>query len=86
MEPKSGEVGMVGLKKEDEEEDLKETGGGCYCSQLKEGVREEGEARGNPAGGGSKCWVCRLREMRRKCKQLRGVDNDLKHSDLCTKI
>lgn len=70
-QPKSREGG---LKVEDEEEDLKETGVGCYCSQLREGLREEGEARrGNlPGGDGSKCWVCRLRDMGRKCKQLRG--------------
>ena len=73
-ERKSGEGGVVGSREElAEEEDLKETGAGCYCSQLKEGVREEGEARGNPPGRDeNKCWVCRLREMSRKSKQLRG--------------
>ena len=73
-ERKSGEGGEVGLKEPAEEEDLREAGGGgCYCSQLKEGLREEGETRRgrSPPGGESKCWVCRLREMSRKCKQLR---------------
>jgi len=60
-EPKSGEGAL--------KEDLAEEETGCYCSQLKEGVREEGETR---RGNGSNCWVCRLREMTRKCKQLRG--------------
>ena len=59
-EPKSGEGAL--------KEDLAEEETGCYCSQLKEGVREEGEVR---RGNGSNCWVCRLREMTRKCKQLR---------------
>ena len=45
-ERKSGEGGEVGLKEPAEEEDLREAGGGgCYCSQLKEGLREEGETR-----------------------------------------
>ena len=76
-EPKSEEGGVVGSKEDIDGPSWQpavdeERGGGCYCIQLKEGVRQEGEARGSPSGGGSKCWVCRLREMSRKCKQLRG--------------
>ena len=76
-EPKSGEGEVVGSNEEIDGSSWQPTveeerGGGCYCIQLKEGVRQEGEARGSPSGGGSKCWVCRLREMSRKCKQLRG--------------
>ena len=76
-EPKSGEGGAVGSKEDMDGSSWQPTvdeerGGGCYCIHLKEGVRQEGEARGSPSLGGSKCWVCRLREMSRKCKQLRG--------------
>ena len=99
----------------------KEDGAGCYCQELKEGVRQEGavrgqflegevlegedkvnedhveedkvqgemaeehvqnkgheeqvlerEVQGSRAAAGIRCWVCRLRGMARKCKQLRG--------------
>jgi len=104
----------------------KEDGAGCYCQELKEGVRQEGAVRGqflegkvlegedqveedkveedkveedkvngqmaeehvqdkgqddqvlerevlgSRDGAGIRCWVCRLRGMARKCRQLRG--------------
>ena len=94
----------------------KEDGAGCYCQELKEGVRQEGvvrgqflegkvlegedkveedkvhghmteehvqdkgqdgqvlerEVQGSRDGAGIRCWVCRLRGMAKKCKQLRG--------------
>ena len=104
----------------------KEDGAGCYCQELKEGVRQEGavrgqflegkvlegedqveddkvykdkleedkvhrqmaeehvqdkgqddqvlerEVQGSREAAGIRCWVCRLRGMARKCKQLRG--------------
>ena len=94
----------------------KEDGAGCYCQELKEGVRQEGavrgqflearvlegedqveedkvqgemaenhvqdkgqddqvlerEGQGSRDGAGIRCWVCRLRGMAKKCKQLRG--------------
>ena len=72
MIPKSGEERVVNLKEDISSwKPSEEEGGGCYCSQLKEGAREEGTVRGGSEAG-SKCWVCRLREMVKKCKQLRG--------------
>ena len=72
MIPKSGEERVVDLKEDISSwKPSEEEGGGCYCSQLKEGVRKEGMVRGGSEAG-SKCWVCRLREMVKKCKQLRG--------------
>ena len=72
MIPKSGEERVVNLKEDISSwKPSEEEGGGCYCSQLKEGVRKEGMVRGGSEAG-SKCWVCRLREMVKKCKQLRG--------------
>ena len=99
----------------------KEDGAGCYCQELKEGVRQEGavrgqflegkvlegedqveedkvnedkvhrqmaeehvqdkgqddqvlerEVQGSREAAGIRCWVCRLRGMAKKCKQLRG--------------
>ena len=99
----------------------KEDAAGCYCQELKEGVRQEGavrgqflearvlveedqveednvnedkvqgemaekhvqdegqdgrvlerEVQGSREAAGIRCWVCRLRGMARKCKQLKG--------------
>jgi len=130
---KSSSTVQVGLKEEISESSWqpKEDGAGCYCQELKEGVRKEGAARGQFLEGkvlegedqveedkvyedqveednvnedkvqgemaenrvldkeqddqvlerevqgsteaaGIRCWVCRLRGMARKCKQLRG--------------
>merc|ERR1712013_185718 len=115
---KSSSTVQVGLKEEISESSWqpKEDGAGCYCQELKEGVRQEGAVRGQFLEGkvlegedqveedkvhgqmvekhvedkeqddqvlerevqdsteaaGIRCWVCRLRGMARKCKQLRG--------------
>ena len=119
---KSSSMGPVGLKEEISGPSWqpKEDGAGCYCQELKEGVRQEGAVRGQFLEGkvlegedqveedkvnednvyedkvhgqmaeehvqdkgqddqvlerevqGVRCWVCRLRGMARKCKQLRG--------------
>ena len=112
---KSSSTMPVGLKEEISESSWqpKEDGAGCYCQQLKEGVRQEGAVRGQFLEGkvlegedqveedkvhevqdqmaeehvqnkgqddqvlerevqGVRCWVCRLRGMAKKCKQLRG--------------
>ena len=119
---KSSSTVPVGLKEEISGSSWqpKEDGAGCYCQELKEGVRQEGAVRGQFLEGkvlegedqveedkvnedqveedkvhgqmaennvqdkgqddqvlerevqGVRCWVCRLRGMARKCKQLRG--------------
>ena len=120
---KSSSMVPVGLKEEISGPSWqpKEDGAGCYCQELKEGVRQEGAVRGQFLEGkvlegedtvnedqveedqvlgqmaenhvqdkgqddqvlerevhgsreaaGIRCWVCRLRGMAKKCKQLRG--------------
>ena len=119
---KSSSTVPVGLKEEISGPSWqpKEDGAGCYCQELKKGVRQEGAVRGQFLEGkvlegedqveedkvnedqveedkvlgqmaekhvqdkgqddqvlerevqGVRCWVCRLRGMARKCKQLRG--------------
>ena len=125
---KSSSTVPIGLREEISESSWqpKEDGAGCYCQELKEGVRQEGavrgqflegkvlegedlveedhveedkvnedkvqgemaeehvqdkgqddqvlerEVQGSRDGAGIRCWVCRLRGMAKKCKQLRG--------------
>jgi len=124
---KSSSTVSVGLKEEISGPSWQpsEDGAGCYCQELKEGVRQEGAVRGQFLEGkvlegedqveedkvnednvkednvnedqvhsqmaekhvqdkgqddqvlerevqGLRCWVCRLRGMAKKCKQLRG--------------